>query len=126
MIDSDFAELYLASQIVWEAEPELSTDEKESLVEAARAIDVNGISPGGTGYIETYTYDSMHSAIHLGWTWKLAKAVELFHDDEDEIFEHCKKMVEFWAGRIATSSVGVGGTSASDAGSLSIANVGVW
>ena len=123
-LDEEFAQTYIDSNTSPDAEPQFTEDEADALLEAAKAIDVNGVSPGGTGYVPTFTYDSLHAAIYLAWTWKLAKAVELHEQDEDEIWEHCKAMVEFWASRLAGTVVG--GSVPQSAGSISVANIPVW
>lgn len=123
MINVDEAEEYLAFNLEWDSEPVLSSAKQERLLLYARAIDVNGVSPGGTGYLESYTYPSLNAAVLMGWQWKLSAAVELHQDDEDEIWEHCKQMVAHWTGIVGDGLLG--GTQSSS-GSYAIPNIAVF
>lgn len=124
MIDQEEAEEYLAFHLEWQSEPKLSSAKQERLLLYARAVDANGLSPGVTGYIETYTFPSLNAAILLGWQWKLSAAVELHEHDEDEIWEHCKAMVAHWSGIVG--DVVIGGTVSGGAGSFAIPNIAVF
>ena|SRR5688572_18030972 len=122
-IDANEATEYLAFNLEWDSEPVLSQIKKLRLLNYARAVDVNGVSPGASGYVETYSYDSLNVAIAKGWEWKEAAAVELHEDDEDEIYEHCKQMAAKWSSRVA--GLAIGGTSV-ESGSFAIPNTPVW
>lgn len=122
-IDAGQAQEYLKSNLEWDAEPVLSQIQQLRLSKYARAIDATGLSPDATGYELTYSFNSLHAAIYLGWTWKLAAAVELHEDDENEIFDHCKQMVAHWGGIV--EGIAIGGT-LSGSGSTAIPNLAVW
>lgn len=122
-IDLEEATEYLAFHLEWDSEPTLTNSKQDRLLLYARAVDVNGVSPGGEDYVETYTYPSMAAAILLGWQWKLAAAVELHQGDEDEIWEHCKAMADRWAGIVGD---GVIGGTQSSSGSFAIPNIAVF
>lgn len=122
-IDSDEALEYLAFNLEWDSEPELTDAKQDRLLLYARVVDVNGVSPGGEEYVDTYTFTSLNAAILLGWQWKLAAAVELHQGDEDEIWEHCKAMVDRWVGIVGD---GVIGGTQSSSGSFAIPNVAVF
>jgi hypothetical protein len=117
------AEEYLAFHLEWDSEPVLSQIKKLRLLSYARAVDVNGVSPSGSGYVETYTYPSLNAAILMGWQWKLSASVELHEGDEDEIWEHCKQMVAHWSSIVGD---GVIGGTQSGSGSFAIPNIAVF
>jgi hypothetical protein len=121
------AEAYIASNTSWDAEPVLTEEEKEPLMQLALAIDVNGLSPGAVGYLETFTDDSLNIAVHQGWILKLGRAAELHEGagqaGEHIIFDHCKAMVAYWAGQIPVSMSSAGMDSSF---STSVPNVAVW
>jgi hypothetical protein len=123
-IDDNEATDYLAAHLEWDSEPLLTQAKKLRLLKYARAVDANGVSPDGTAYVLTYTYASLDVAIHLGWQWKLATAVELHADDENEIYDHCLQMVALWASKV--SGTVIGGTSSGASASFAIPNVAVF
>jgi hypothetical protein len=122
-IDPTAAQNYLEFSLEWDSEPRLTENKRETLLLLARAVDINGVSPGGTGYVETYTFESLNAAIAQGWEWKLAAAVELFAGDENEIYDHCLEMRNIWAGKV--SGITIGGTQ-SGADSFAIENTAVF
>lgn len=123
-IDPNEATDYLRSNLEWESEPQLSSDQQSSLLDYSRSVDASGVSPGGTGYVETYTYGSLNVAVLMGWRWKLAASAEYHKDDEDEIWEHCKQMVAHWSSIVGDLTIG--GTASVGGGSFAIPNIAVW
>lgn len=123
MIDSDEALEYLAFHLEWDSEPKLSNAKQERLLLYARAVDVNGVSPGGEDYVETYSFDSLHATLIRGAEWKVASAAELHEDDSYKIFDHWEKTLARWRGM--WGSIEIGGTS-SESGSFAIPNVAVF
>jgi|SRR6185369_1618229 len=123
-MELDEAEEYAAFHLEWDSEPALSSGKQEWLLRYARAVDANGVSPGAEEYVETYTFSSLNAATLLGWQWKLAAAVELHQNDEDEIWEHCKAMVDHWSGIVGGSAIG--GTSLDDSGSFALPTIPVF
>lgn len=115
---------YIASNSDWDGEPALSQLEQQDILLSARAIDVNGISPGGTGYVQTYTHDSMNAAVLQVWRMKLAKVAEYHEGDEKAIADNVRKMFAFWSGQV--SGLIVGGAVPVSSGSVSVTNRPVW
>jgi hypothetical protein len=124
-MDAYQAEAFLKAHVPPDAEPTFSSEEWIDLLDAARAIDADGIAPDGTGYVDTYTELSIARAILQGAKIKKALAAELHEGDEDEIFQHWKDQVIEWAGTVAQLEA-ISGTAVSSPGSLSIANTAVW
>lgn len=122
-IDVDEAILYLTSHLEWDSEPTLTQEQQFRLLEYSKAVDVNGVSPGGDDYVETYTYNSLNVAVLIGARWKLSAAAELHEDDTNEIWEHWNAFVKEWAGKV--EGITIGGT-LSGSGSFALPNIAVW
>jgi hypothetical protein len=85
--DEYTAEIFLASQIDWESQPSLSTEQKDLLMTLAQATDA-----------PTYTIESIGAAIYLGLSWRLAQAAQtVTRDGENVIFEQIYKLLSRWA-----------------------------
>lgn len=123
-IDVEFAQIYIDSNTAPDAEPQFTEDEADAIFESALAVDADGVSPGGTGYTATYTYDSMNAAILQAWQIKLAKAVEMHEDDESKVFDHIQEMLTYWSSRVSGSVIG--GAVSTSPGSMSVTNCPVW
>lgn len=122
-MDENEARDYLAFHLRWDMEPALDEVEKLRLLEYARAVDANGLSPGGAGYVTTYTDLSVDRAVLLGGQWKRSAAAVLHEDNSQEIFEHWDRFVREWAGKV--EGIAIGGTS-TGSGSFAVANIPVW
>jgi len=105
-LDLEYATSQLNAYVEWNAEPSLTDEQQDSLLSSARAVDVNNVAPGGVGYIETYTYNSIATAIALGAGMKKTKAAELHEGDESKIFDHWVEIEADWLRRIGYSAVG--------------------
>lgn len=91
----------------WDKEPALVQAEISELLALHQVVDVNGVSPGGSGYLPTH---NLRAAAREGWKWKMAKAAELQSTDFDgdrmsanQIFEHCERMVKRYSNSASPS-----------------------
>lgn len=90
------AKTRLKALTAWEAVPGLSDEEIDALLLQSQIVDLNGVSPGDSGYVPTY---NLRVAAKEGWTWKMAKASEMVSSDMDgdrmsanQLFDQCQAM----------------------------------
>lgn len=110
-LSAEAAEMYLESEIQWDAEPALTGNQQETLLSLA--------DTGGA----VYTYRSLAGSIYLGWRWKRAKAVETYSSGEDKIFDHIEKMLEAWAWAAPEGSLSGKSAGSAFAGGISKADI---
>ena len=78
--------------------PALDSDALDELVEIAKRPDSSGRLPTDDDWVETY---DLNSALHQGWLWKKAKAVQMVTIsgdgttfDRDQFIQHCDSMLK--------------------------------
>lgn len=95
------AEERLKIYTAWDREPALIQAEITELLALSQVADVNGVAPGGSGYLPTY---NLRAAAREGWRWKLGKASEMTSTDLDgdrmsanQVFDHCREMIRLYS-----------------------------
>lgn len=91
------AKTQLKMMTAWDDTPTLSDAEVDGLLSRHQVTDSAGVSPGGSGYVETY---NLRAAAREGWTVKLGRAAKLQSTDLDgdrmsanQIFDQCERMI---------------------------------
>jgi hypothetical protein len=67
------ARALLEDGIQWQVDPALTSVEIDRLLARARVTDVNGVLPGATGYINTWTVGSINAQIRAGIEMKIGR-----------------------------------------------------
>lgn len=92
--------------------PVLTTQEVTDLLEMAEVTDAAGVSPGGAGYIPTYTTRSINGAASEAWRRKAGKVANQYtvgggpgkNLNRSDMHKHCLQMASYY-GR--TGGIGV-------------------
>ncbi len=106
-MDPVVARVRLERMVAAGVEPTLSPTDIDDLLNLARRVDVNGLSPSDVGWIPTFDLDA---AAAEGWRTKAGRAVPRFGVSLDgdtlnrqQIYVHCLKQADAYARRILGS-----------------------
>lgn len=90
--------------------PLVTQDEVGQVVDAARTVDADGLSPGSVGYLDTW---DLNGAISAVWAIKAARCAGDFNFSADgssfskaDILAHCLEMEAKYAARSQTGGLG--------------------
>jgi hypothetical protein len=90
--------------------PTVTPEEVGQVVDAARTADVNGLPPGGTGYVDTW---DLNAAIAAVWAIKAARCAGDFNFSADgasyskaDILAHCLEMEAQYLAKSRTGGLG--------------------
>ena len=97
----------IEDETAWNSAPALTTAEVDRLLSRARATDANGVEPGGSGYVATYTTSSVNAAIAMGFRMKAAKVAGQFDVKAGDV-EAKRSQQAAILGRRASAAGGIG------------------